>query len=188
VTKADVEALRAVLYAAKTGTAEHVTQEEAEALFDIAHATAHARNDPSFDDLFARAVGNYLMAIHLDVPDAAEALHFEKWLDQDESLPGFLAGMLHRAPAGASFNVLKSPREAYEDDLAKRDAAEIAMRGESEKITEPKAAWVIAHLTRAGKLTSAETRLLQFLGAEAAWIAPSLQVLVDMAKVAGGRG
>src|SRR5215469_2908532 len=58
VTKADVEALRAVLYAAKTGTSEHVTQEEAEALFDIAHATAHARNDSSFDDLFARAVGN----------------------------------------------------------------------------------------------------------------------------------
>jgi hypothetical protein len=188
VTKADVEALRAVLYAAKSGTAEHVTQEEAEALFAIAHATAHAHNDPSFDDLFARAVGNYLMAIHLDVPDAAEALHFEKWLDEDENLPGFLARMLHRTPAGASFNVLKSPSQAYEDDLAKRDAAETAMRSESEKITEPKAAWVIAHLARDGELTSAETRLLQFLGAEAASIAPSLQALIDKAKVAGGRG
>jgi hypothetical protein len=34
-------------------------------------------------------------------------------------------------------------------------------------------------------LTSAETRLLQFLGAEAPSIAPSLQSLIDKAKVAG---
>jgi hypothetical protein len=188
VTKADVEALRAVLYAAKSGTAEHVTKEEAEALFAIAHATAHARNDPSFDDLFARAVGNYLMAIHLDVPDAAEALQFEKWLDEKETLPGFLARMLHRAPEGGSLNVLESPSEAYEADLARRDAAESALRSESEKITEPKAAWVIAHLTRDGELTSAETRLLQFLGAEAASIAPSLQAFIAKAKAAGGQG
>jgi len=187
VTRPDVEALRAVLYAAKNGTAEHVTQEEAEALFDIAHATAQAQNDPSFDELFARAVGNYLMAINLDVPDAAEALHFEKWLDEEESLPRFLSGLLHRAPAGGSFNVLKSPAQAYETDLARRDTAEAARRDESEKIGEPKAAWVIAHLTRDGALTSSETRLLQFLGAEAATVAPSLQGLIDKARVAGAR-
>jgi hypothetical protein len=182
VTKADVDAVRAVLYAAKTGTAEHVIQQEAEVLFEIAHATAQAPNDPSFDDLFARAVGNYLMAISLPVPDAAEALHFEKWLDEDESLPGFLARMLHRAPAGSSFNVLQSPSEAYEADLARRDAAESALRSESEKITEPKAAWVIAHLTREGELTSAERRLLQFLGAEAPSIAPTLQPLIEKVR------
>src|SRR5579871_3392605 len=92
VTKADVEALRAVLYAAKTGTAEHVTREEAEALFDIAHAAKQV--DPAFNDLFARAVGNYLMAINAHVPDAAEALHFDKWLDEKDTLPGFLSRML----------------------------------------------------------------------------------------------
>jgi hypothetical protein len=187
VTRADVDALRAVLYAAKTGTAGHVTREEAEALFDIAHATAHAQNDASFDDLFARAVGNYLMAINVDVPDAGEALHFEKWLDEKESLPRFLSGILHRAPAGNTFNVLKSPAQAFEDDLAGRDAAEAALRHDSEQITEPKAAWVIAHLTREGELTSAETRLLQFLGAEAPSVAPSLQGLIDKVKVAGAR-
>ena len=187
VTRADVDALRAVLYAAKTGTAGHVTREEAEALFDIAHATAQAQNDPSFDDLFARAIGNYLMAINVGVPDAGEALHFEKWLDEKESLPRFLSGLLHRAPAGNTFNVLKSPAQAFEEDLARRAAAEAALRHDSERITEPKAAWVVTHLTREGKLTSAETRLLQFLGAEAPSIAPSLQTLIEKAKVAGAR-
>jgi len=82
MTKADVESLWSVLYAATTGTAGHVSQEEAEVLFEIAHATARTQTDPSFDDLFARAIGNYLMATSLRVPGAADTLHFEKWLDE----------------------------------------------------------------------------------------------------------
>jgi hypothetical protein len=183
VTKTDVEALRAVLYAAKVGTPDHVTQEEAEVLFEIAHATSQTQADPSFDQLFARAVGNYLLAINLHVPDAAEALHFEKWIDEKDSLPGFLSQMLHRAPSANSFNILKSPAEAYEADMAKREADDEASRSESEKITDAEADWVIAHLTRGGELTSAEKRLLQFLGAEALSIAPSLRAFIEKANV-----
>jgi hypothetical protein len=184
VTKTDVEALRAVLYAAKTGTAEHVTQEEAEILFQIAHATSQAQADPSFDELFARAVGNYLLAISLHVPDSGEALHFEKWLDEKQSFSRILSPILHPAPTVNSFNVFKSPSEAYEADMAKREADDKALRNESEKITDPEAAWVIAHLTRDGELTSAEKRLLQFLAAEAVSIAPSLLALIDKANAA----
>jgi hypothetical protein len=184
VTGTDVEALRAVLYAATVGTPDHVTRDEAEVLFEIAHATSQAQADPSFDELFARAVGNYLLAINLHAPDAAEALHFEKWIDEKESLPGFLSRMLQRAPGANSFNVLQSPAEAYEADMAKREADDEVARNESEKITEPEAAWVMAHLTRDGELTSAEKRLLQFLGAEALSIAPSLQAVIEKANLA----
>ncbi len=176
VTRADVDALRAVLYAATTGTACHVTQEEAEVLFEIAHATSQA--DPSFDDLFARAIGNYLMAISMHAPDGAEALHFEKWLDEKESLSGFFSRMFHPEKGGNSFNVLQSPAQAYEADLSRRDASDAAQRGESEKISDSEAAWVIAHLTRDGKLTSAERHLLQFLETESPSIAPSLRSLI----------
>ena len=109
----------------------------------------------------------------------ADALHFEKWLDEKESLAGFWSRMLHRAPRAPSFNVLRSPGEAVEVDLAKREAQELALRNESEKITNDEAAWVIAHLGREGELTSAEKRLLQFIGAESPSIAPSLQALID---------
>jgi hypothetical protein len=188
VTKADVDALRAVLYAATTGTACHVTQAEAEVLFEIAHAASKA--DPSFDDLFARAVGNYLMAICVHSPDRAEALHFEKWLDEKDSLSGFFSRMLHPGQSGTSFNVLQSPAEAYEADMATRDLNDSALRAESEKITDSEAAWVIAHLNRGGKLTSAEMRLLRFLETESPSIAPSLRSLVgqaDTATVSGRR-
>lgn len=170
-TKEDVEALRAVLYAATTGTACHVSREEAEVLFEIADATSRAQNDPSFDDLFARAVGNYLMAISAHAPDAAEALRFEKWLDEKEDLLSFLSRMLHRAP---QTNI----------DIAKREADEEMLRNESEKITNSEANWVIARITRDGKLTSAESRLLQFLGVESRSIPSSLRSLVDKANKA----
>jgi hypothetical protein len=186
VTKVDVDALRAILYAATTGTACHVTQPEAEVLFEIAHATSQA--DPAFDDLFARAVGNYLMASSMHSPDAAEALHFEKWLDEKESLSGFFSRMLHPGESDNSFNALRSPGEAFEADLAKRDASDAALRNESEKITDSEAAWVIAHLTRDGKLTSAEMRLLRFLETESPSLAPSLRSLIGQSGKAAAFG
>ena len=180
VIKADVEALRAVLYAAKTGTPGHVTRDEADVLFDIAHATSQA--DPSFDDLFARAIGNYLMAINLHVPDAAEALHFEKWLDDKEDLLGFVSRMFHRAPAANSFDVLASPAQAFEADLAQQDVADEALLDARKNISDAAAAWLIAHLTHDGELSSAEKRLLQFLGAEARAMAAPLRALIDKAN------
>jgi hypothetical protein len=182
VTKADVEALRAVLYAAKTGTAGHVTRDEAEVLFEIAHATSRA--DPAFDELFARAIGNYLMAINLHVPDAAEALHFEKWLDEKEDLRGFWSRMFHRPPTMNSFNVFASPADAYEADLVRQDAIDRSLLDERAKIADSDAAWVVAHLTRGGELSSAEKRLLQFLDAQALSIAPPLRALIDKANTA----
>jgi len=182
VTKSDVEALRAVLYAATTGSVGHVSQEEAEALFAVAHATAGARVDPSFDDLFARAVGNYLLAISLRLPDARQALHREHWLDEKETMSGVVKRMFSRATGAEPFNVLMSPGQAYEADMAKLDAEDAASRADSETITTSEANWVIAHLTRGGDLTSAERRLLQFLGAEAASIPPMLRALVDEAN------
>jgi hypothetical protein len=179
VTRTDVEALRAVLYAAKTGTAGHVGKDEAEVLFEIAHATARTKADPSFDDLFARAIGNYLMAISVHAPDAAQALHFEKWLDEPDSLTGFWGRMLHGAPQQDSFNILKSPSDAYEADMAKRTADDQTLRAVSETIDESEADWVMAHLTRDGELTSAEKRLLQFIAMESPSIAPSLRSLID---------
>ncbi|MGZ3408990.1 MAG: hypothetical protein ACXWKC_00540 [Xanthobacteraceae bacterium] len=179
ITKDDVEAIRAVLYAATTGSPGHVTQDEAEVLFEIAHATAGAKVDPSFDDLFARAIGNYLMAINWHVPDAGEALHREKWLDEEESLSGFMSRILHGTSGSSSFNVMMSPAEAFDADLAKRDAEDRMLRSETEQITKPEADWVLAHLNREGELTSSERRLLQFLGTEAPSVPALLRTLIE---------
>jgi hypothetical protein len=181
VTKADVEALRAVLYAAKSGSPGHVTRDEAEVLFAIAHAASQA--DPSFDELFARAIANCLMAVDLHVPDAAEALHVEKWLDQKEDVLGFVSRMFHRAPPASSFNLLESPAQAFEEDMARQDATDRALLDARKNIGDAEAAWIIAHLTHDGALSSAEKRLLQFLAAQARSIAPPLRALIDKANL-----
>ena len=71
--------------------------------------------------------------------------------------------------------------------MATRDAYDLALRNESEKITDSEAAWVIAHLSREGELTAAEKRLLQFLGTEAPSIAPSLRGLIDSTTAPVGK-
>ena len=177
VTRSDVEALRAVLYAAKTGTPGHVTRDEAEVLFEIAHAVT--QTDPSFDELFARAVGNYLMALSLHAPEAAEALHFEKWLDEKDDFRGFWSRMFNHAP---DENSLPAPVEAAETDLAGQVVSDEMLRNESEQIGDSNAAWVVAHLTHREELSPAELRLLQFLDEQALSIAAPLRELIDRAN------
>jgi len=182
VTKADVEALRSVLYAATTGSVGHVTREEAEALFDIAHATAHGTCDPAFDDLFARAVGNYLMAICWHEPTRNEMLHRDQWLNERESLGGFFSRMLMPGPSETYRELMKSPLERADEDMAVLERQDDAARAESEQITGAEADWVIAHLTRQGPLTSAETRLLKWLGDEVPALPPKLRALIETAN------
>ena len=179
VTKPDVEALRAVLFAATPGSACHITQEEAEVLFDIADATADGNADASFDDLFARAIANYLMAISLHAQSASEELHREKWLDEREKLPGFFARIMGKASEMSFLDTLKSPLELADEDMAKRNADDERERAESEMVTDAEAQWVLAHLTRDGKLSSAEKHLLTWLSAEGHALPASLKALVD---------
>ena len=179
VTEADVDVLRSVLYAATTGSVGHVTREEAEALFDIAHATAHGTCDPAFDELFARAVGNHLMAICSHVPSRNEMLHRDQWLDQRESLAGFFSRMLTPGSAETYRELMKSPLERADEDMAALERQDDAARAESEQITGAEADWVIAHLTRQGPLTSAETRLLKWLGDEAPSLPSRLRAIIE---------
>ncbi|MCL2716054.1 MAG: hypothetical protein FWD68_16155 [Alphaproteobacteria bacterium] len=186
VTAADVEALRAVLYAETMGTPDHITREEAEVLFDIAHGAS--KTDPSFDDLFARAIGNHVLAISPHPVEIAAALHFEKWLGSRESLGSFLArsvnaGAWSQEGEDLLDRVLKPFRSALKAlGLRGRTPAPSTLAPtESEEIDDTEAAWLIAHLTREGELSAAEKHLLQFLGTEAPLIAPSLQPWIEKA-------
>ena len=187
VTNADVEALRSVLYAAKTGSVGHVTRAEAEALFDIAHATASGPCDAAFGELFARAVGNYLTAVCWHEPGREQALHREHWLDGRESVFQFL---MHRPAHGQGESVrelMKSPFDQADTDIAAEMRQDDVARAEKAKITDDEADWVITHLTREGPLSAAETRLLQWLGAETTSMPPKLRALVDTANTTRAR-
>ena len=146
-----------------------------------------AKSDPGFDDLFARSIGNYLMAIALHVPSRDEALHREHWLNEREHLTGFFSRIFGAGQSGSFFDVLKTPLELAEEDMAKLEAKDDKALAESEEITDSEAAWVLKHLTRDGALSSAEIRLLQWLGSETHALPPQLRDLVEKAKTAKTR-
>lgn len=164
VTSADVAALRRTLFVASSEGFNSVTRAEAEVLFDIADATAGANNDPAFDDLFARAVGNHLLSgLGRRAPDRAEALRREAWLDERRPLLSGIAANFRGIVFG------KRKTEA---------AAEPAPAAPTEIVTSEEAAWLKSRIHRDGAVGSAERALLAFLRSEAAEIDPSLDAVI----------
>jgi hypothetical protein len=175
VTAEDVEALRVVAFAPTAGAACHVDRATAEALFDIAHATATARNDPAFAEFFARAVGNYLTG----------AVFVTALRPENVAPPLGLAGFL-KAMAGGLMDPNAADGRKSVDQLAEERYAEENAETESRleaaaKIDAGEAKWVLAHLTRGGELTPAERRLLGFLRDEASAAPPEIAALFERA-------
>ena len=183
VGASDVEALRAILFAPSRGEALHVNREEAETLFEIAHATASGDNAPGFADLFAKAIGNYLMGAALQgAPSREETLAVERELDRPaDGFLGFLSSMLHAPSLQQVGDALESVDGQAEDrEGLINDANDLALEANA-PIDAGEAQWVIAHLTRGGPLTAAERRLLGFLKEEAPSAPPELTALYDQA-------
>jgi len=182
VTREDVEALRAMAFAPTSGSSLHVDRATAEALFDIAHATATAANAPEFADFFAHAVGNHLMGVaFLGTPARTDVLRREAELEKPSGFGAFFAAMA-RAPSRAEVADALESTEAEEEDAYFRQNLDTERRlGEAERIDREEANWIVAHLTRGGPLTDAEKRLLRFLIDEAASTPPELAALLDRA-------
>jgi hypothetical protein len=180
VTETDVEALRELAFAPTRGHSMHVDRNTAEALFDIAHATATAENAPEFVDFFAKAVGNYLMgADFLGTPDASEVLAVESELAKPSGFGAFLSAVFQ---GSSNVHVAReSIADAEEDEDRALNAATGQQLDAASHIQADAAKWVIAHLTRGGELTPAERRLLAFLRDEAASAPPELEALYAQA-------
>ena len=180
VTLSDVEALRALAFAPTRGHSMHVDRATAEALFDIAHATATADNAPEFVEFFARAIGNHLMgADFLGTPDASEVLSAESELAKPGGFGAFLSAVFQ---GPRDFRVAREAiGDAQEDEDRAFNAATDAQLDAASHIQPDAATWVIAHLTRGGELTAAERRLLAFLRDEAASAPPELEALYAQA-------
>jgi hypothetical protein len=182
VTREDVEALRAMAFAPARGSSLHVDRGTAEALFDIAHATATAANDPEFAEFFARAVGNYVMGVAFSgTPARADALRHEAERDRSAGFGAFFAA-LARAPSRGDIAVAMETTEDIEEEAYFRQNRDTARRlAEAERIGDDQTKWVIAHLTRGGPLTAAEKRLLRFLVDESSSTPPELAAMLDRA-------
>jgi len=168
-----VERARFALFAGAGDGGLWVSQHEASVLFKTNDAIASADNDPSWNDMFARAVGNHLMArAHPEPRSIEDALAREAWLQDTSVSPGGLFARM-----GASFfsgswfaSVTHDRRKAEKARMAAADAA----TREAENVTDTENEWLLANVQGDGKVSPAEQALIDFLRAEAPGFAEGL--------------
>ena len=170
-----VERMRYALFAGAGEAGLWVSQYEAGILFRTNDAIASADNAPTWNELFARAVGNHLMArAHPEPRAIEEALSREAWLKDTSVNPGRLfARMGASLLSGNWFEAVT--HDAKKAEQARMAAADAATR-EAEKVTASENEWLVAGIEQDGQISPAEQALLDFLAAEAPGFAHGLAV------------
>ncbi len=160
------ERMRKILYTVCGEAGIWVSRFEATVLFEANDAIGFARNDPSWNDLFARAVANHLMArAHPEPHTQPEALSRQAWLQESSADTGnFLSRMGGSFLTGNWFETV-----AYDPEKAARArrAADDVARREAEDITDDENAWFMQRLGWNPKINPAERALVDFLKTEA---------------------
>lgn len=168
-----VERIRRALFAPGGDSGIWVSRAEATMLFEINDSVAFAKNDPSWNDLFARAIGNHLLASAHPAPMTEEAaLSREAWLSETSTNPtGFLSKVVGSFSSGNWFAALTYDTEkARRAQAAAREAAQRA----GEQVTDDENAWFLKRLGWDQKISPAERELVEFLKTEAPGFAAGL--------------
>ncbi len=177
VGAAEVDILRRVLYAFGGDGSVAITRAEAEILFDINDRTAEAENDPTWSDLFVKAVANFLMAASgYYVPCRQEALRREAFLDaRGDGVSGFFGRMLQDGLRGV-FAAYTSggSRRMWEERNERFEAA----AADAERLTAGEAEWLANRIGRDGLVHANEQALIDFLRAESPALDPAFDKLV----------
>lgn len=170
-----VERMRLALYAGAGHGGAWVSQFEAILLFETNDSIADSDNHPSWNHLFARAIGNHLMARAHPAPQTVEAaLAREAWLsDTSSDTGGFFARMGQSFGSGDWFKAITHNARKASD--ARMVAAEAAQR-EAEKVTPIEHNWLTERLGWDKKVSPAERALIEFLQKEAPGFSQGLAV------------
>lgn len=179
VDRDEVDLIRRVLYAFAGDSNIAVTRAEAEMLLRINDASVEDRNDPAWNDLFVKAMMNFVMFVSgYQTPGREEALRHEAFLDGPNTGVG---GFFSRMVSGGLSAILRRDDVSQDSDDAWRDrnvARDVAARA-AETVDENEARWLAEHLGKSGSLRENERTLLISLRDSAPSIAPALQPLLD---------
>lgn len=180
VSRDEAEFIRRILFAFGGDGNIAVTRDEAEVLFDINDASATAENDPAWNDLFVKAIANFMMAASgYQAPSRQEALRREDWLDEPSAGVG---GFFSRIAAGGLRGALNAYRQPdMEQAWAARNKSMDAAIKSAETISAEEAEWLARRMGRDGTFHENEKALLRFIRDEAPSIHPSLQSLITKA-------
>lgn len=179
IEKAEVDLLRRMLYAFGGDGNVAVTRAEAEVLFEINDRVAGARNDASWNDLFVKAVANFVMcASGYQAPTREEALRQENFLDRaDADIGGFMARM---ASTGGR-EMLSAYRLSVDIDAdwEARNQWNDACARRAERTDNVEARWLAERIGKDGRLQENELALVRFIKQTSPSIHPELKPLLE---------
>ncbi|MCA0049669.1 hypothetical protein LB577_22425 [Mesorhizobium sp. B283B1A] len=179
IAKAEVELLRRILHAHGGDGNIAITRAEAEVLLRINERTAQANNDPSWNDLFVKAIANFVMcSAGYEAPTRDVALRQENFLDHaDPQIGGFFSRMVSGGLAGI-IEAYRSPDDVETEWEARNRAAE-ALARRAETIDAGEARWLVEHIGTNRPLYENERALLALIKHASPEIHPALKPLLD---------
>jgi len=165
-----------------------VTKREAEMIFAINNATVASENDPGWQDLFVKAIANYLM-FPRSAPKALSAEEYNRrdaWLEERRGVGRLLADVGRNI---ASFNVADG--WASWDPFGSRAAAERKAQEDArlhesmsrESIDEGEARWLLERIAEDDMVHENEIALLKFIRDNSPNVHPLLQELFRQVKL-----
>lgn len=180
VTRAEVDLLRRILYAYGGDGNIAITKAEAEILFRINDRTEAAGNDPSWNDLFVKAIANYVMcSAGYEPPTREAALRHENFLGHAEPHIGSLFSRMVSGGLAAILEAYQSPGDIEAEWEARNRAAE-ALARRAETIDAGEAKWLAEHVGDGKRpLRDNERALLTLIKHASPEIHPALKPLLD---------
>ncbi|WP_137930973.1 hypothetical protein [Mesorhizobium comanense] len=179
IARAEVELLRRILHAHGGEANIAISRGEAEVLFKINERTAHAKNDPAWNELFVKAIANFVMcSAGYEAPTREVALRQENFLDHAEpEVGGFFRRMVSGGLAGI-VEAYRSPGDIEAEWEARNRAAE-ALARRAETIDAGEAGWLVEHIAVNRPLHENERALLTLIKHASPEIHPALKPLLD---------
>jgi hypothetical protein len=188
VTAADVALVRRAIYAPAGEGSFTVTRREAEMIFAINNATVASKNDPGWQDLFVKAIANYLM-FPRGAPKALPAEAYnrrEAWLEERRGVGRLLAD-IGRNAASLNFAEGWTSWDPFGSRAAaERKAQEDARLHEAmtrESIDEAEARWLLDRIAEDDTVHESEVALLKFIRDNSPNVHPLLQALFRQVKL-----
>jgi hypothetical protein len=190
ITEADVEVVRALIYAGGSGGGFTVTRREAELLFELNDASRPAENAPGWQDLFVKAIASHLMFPRgaPEVADAEEVLRRDTWLKERGTVGGLfkrIGASVARGdiPLGEIWRDIDIFGSAAAREQRAREETQLREALDRKSIEEAEAEWLIGRIRLDGVLQPNERALLAFLKDNAPNVHPSLDDLLAKAGV-----
>jgi hypothetical protein len=179
INNSEVQLLRRILYAFGGDGNIAVTRAEAEALFRLNDRTADAENDPEWNELFVKAVANFVLCgTGYEPPTREEALAHDRFLETAEpSIGGFFARMASGGLSGLL--AAYSPSRTIESDWEAHNHAADAQARNAERVEASEARWLAERIGGDRPMHDNEKALLAFIRQASPSVHPDLKPLMD---------